>query len=287
MVLMAPVAAVRLCLIALWFSTSFAFLAPAMYKADPKKISKLRRYYIHKGWSLTSRGFLFLLGVWRIKHIGYRPSAECKGRKVVIVGNHSSFLDGWVISSFFSFPTTGVSKLSIKSVPLFGAALNALGFCWVDHINTGQGGSGKLAEHLADPNLPVMVMSPEGTTTNGECLLNFRKGAFVLQHPIQPIVIKYPSNFFAPMWTEVHPLLMFYRQLCSLYSPCEVHVLPVHDPTPSEKDNPQEFADCVRAEMALAGGLPLCNVYGHELLKADSSSDFGLDEKVLWQFKWS
>lgn len=36
-----------------------------------------------------------------------------------------------------------------------------------------------------------IVMYPEGTTSNGTCLLPFKEGAFITEFPVRPIVYKY------------------------------------------------------------------------------------------------
>ena len=42
--------------------------------------------------------------------------------------------------------------------------------------------------------LNSLVIYPEGTTSNGTCILPFKKGAFMAETSYKPVVLKYPSN---------------------------------------------------------------------------------------------
>jgi lysophosphatidylcholine acyltransferase/lyso-PAF acetyltransferase len=41
---------------------------------------------------------------------------------------------------------------------------------------------------------PPLIIFPEGGTTNGRYLVKFKKGAFVGNYPVQPILFKYHSR---------------------------------------------------------------------------------------------
>merc|ERR1719433_1453745 len=48
-----------------------------------------------------------------------------------------------------------------------------------------------------------LLMFPEGTTTNGEELMDFKKGAFVSGAPVRPVIIVYTGQF-DPASTTYH-----------------------------------------------------------------------------------
>merc|ERR1711972_949431 len=48
---------------------------------------------------------------------------------------------------------------------------------------------------MGAPGQRPMLIFPEGTTTNGEDLLDFRKGAFVSGMPVRPAIIVYTGQF--------------------------------------------------------------------------------------------
>eukprot|EP00766_Chilomastix_caulleryi_P004918 gnl/Chilomastix_caulleri/6272.p1 GENE.gnl/Chilomastix_caulleri/6272~~gnl/Chilomastix_caulleri/6272.p1 ORF type:complete len:113 (+),score=21.81 gnl/Chilomastix_caulleri/6272:40-378(+) len=45
-----------------------------------------------------------------------------------------------------------------------------------------------------------LIVYPEGVTTNGTCLVNFRPGVFRPGKPIQPIILKYWAPFGDTAW---------------------------------------------------------------------------------------
>merc|ERR1711877_98200 len=45
------------------------------------------------------------------------------------------------------------------------------------------------------PGRRPMLIFPEGTTTNGESLLTFRKGAFIPGMPVRPVIIVYTGQW--------------------------------------------------------------------------------------------
>jgi len=120
----------------------------------------------------------------------------------VIVSNHVSYLDAVVLPVVLNMPKF-VSKSDVKSWPLFGALGKDLDFIWVDRNNPDSRGAtvDAINNHVRtwkNRDRPV-VLFPEGTTSSGESLLEFRKGAFVPGKPVRPVVLKYtgawdPSN---------------------------------------------------------------------------------------------
>lgn len=55
----------------------------------------------------------------------------------------------------------------------------------------------------ADPSSkwPQLLVFPEGTTTNGSCLISFKPGAFIPGRPVQPIIVEYPNRLKTTIWT--------------------------------------------------------------------------------------
>ena len=39
--------------------------------------------------------------------------------------------------------------------------------------------------------LPMVTLFPEGCTTNGQCMIKMKKGAFAALKPVRPLVFKY------------------------------------------------------------------------------------------------
>ncbi|KAK5823830.1 hypothetical protein PVK06_018593 [Gossypium arboreum] len=94
---------------------------------------------------------------------------------------------------------------------------------------------------------PVMLLFPEGTTTNGDYLLSFKTGAFLAGAPVVRHVV---------------------FLLCQIVNHMEVMHLPTYYPLQQEKDDPKLYANNVRRLMATEGNLIM--------------SDIGLAEKRMY-----
>jgi lysophosphatidylcholine acyltransferase/lyso-PAF acetyltransferase len=116
-----------------------------------------------------------------------------------------------------------------------------------------------------------ILMFPEGTTTNGECVINFRNGAFNSLMPIQPYVInypsKYPNNRFHPCWTQdQQPLwLILIRMLCEPINYATLNKLRAQ--IARTNDDAVTYRDRVRKLMAQNLGVPMADVDAYTLLK--------------------
>jgi lysophosphatidylcholine acyltransferase/lyso-PAF acetyltransferase len=47
----------------------------------------------------------------------------------------------------------------------------------------------------------MLFMAPEGTCSNGRCILRFRTGAFVPGVPVLPVCLNYNKRSHNPAWT--------------------------------------------------------------------------------------
>ncbi|KAG6494438.1 hypothetical protein ZIOFF_049464 [Zingiber officinale] len=147
-----------------------------------------------------------------------------------------------------------------------------------------------------DSLCPMMLLFPEGTTTNGDYLLPFKSGAFLAKAPVVPVILKYPYGRFSPAWDSISgtlatqlPLLSRNQDclvllnatilfassvrhvcllLCQFVNHLEVIHLPVYYPSDQEKEDPKLYAGNVRKLMATEGNLTL--------------SDIGLAEKRIY-----
>jgi len=104
-----------------------------------------------------------------------------------------------------------------------------------------------------------LVIFPEGTTTNGSCLLPFHRGAFIAgEHLVQPVIIRYPNSVDCTTWTTgngrfVGAGVVALRAMCSLYTNAEMEVLPPVKP----EGEALKFGESVRRFMGERLGLPL------------------------------
>ncbi|KAJ7958060.1 Lysophospholipid acyltransferase [Quillaja saponaria] len=246
-----------------------------------------RRAVIVRCGRALSRALLFVLGFYWISET-YRNSntddksgteEEVKNKTKepekpgVIVSNHVSHLDilYHMSSSFPSF----VAKRSVAKLPLVGLISKCLGCVYVQRESKSsdfKGVSGVVTERIRDAHqnksAPIMMLFPEGTTTNGDFLLPFKTGAFLAKTPVLPVILRYPYQRFSPAWDSISGVRHVIFLLCQFVNHIEVTRLPVYYPSQQERDDPKFYANNVRRLMASEGNLIL--------------SDIGLAEKRIY-----
>ncbi|XP_031251991.1 lysophospholipid acyltransferase LPEAT1-like [Pistacia vera] len=114
----------------------------------------------------------------------------------------------------------------------------------------------------------MMMLFPEGTTTNGDFLLPFKTGAFLARVPVLPVILRYPYQRFSLAWDSISGARHVLFLLCQFVNHIEVTRLPVYYPSQQEKDDPKLYAENVRRLMAGEGNLIM--------------SDIGLAEKRIY-----
>ncbi|KAG0411586.1 hypothetical protein HPB47_011316 [Ixodes persulcatus] len=179
--------------------------------------------------------------------------AKQKEAPVLVVGPHSSLLDGVVVLLLGGL--TPVAKADSEHVPIFGTILNFTQPVYVKRSdpNSRQNTVHEIARRATskDPWSQVIIF-PEGTCTNRSCLITFKLGAFVPGVPIQPILIRYPNELNTLTWTWDGPTAFqtLWLTLCQLRTNMEIEYMPVYIPSSEEKKDPKLFAENVRRLMA-------------------------------------
>ena len=110
--------------------------------------------------------------------------------------NHVSWVDAVLLIK--TIRPAFAPSAAFQNVPLFSTLINVL-----DSIYMPQGGSEdnriKILQKIKDRQelientgayAPFLIF-PEGTTSNGTCLLKFRKGAFYSEKKVRPIFMKF------------------------------------------------------------------------------------------------
>ncbi len=72
---------------------------------------------------------------------------------------------------------------------------------------------------------PHLLIFPEGTTTNGQQLLEFQRGAFATGKPVQPMLLRYPFKHLDPSFVDDGPsmLCLIVRMVCQVYNQVRVY----------------------------------------------------------------
>ncbi|KAK1433563.1 hypothetical protein QVD17_10474 [Tagetes erecta] len=254
---------------------------------DYAHIARWRRKIIFLFGRVLSRTLLFVFGFYWIKETYINPDidrnfnnqldiherSEEIDRPGAIISNHVSHLDilYHMSSSFPSF----VAKKSVSKLPLVGLISKCLGCIYVQRESKAtdfKGVSGvvndRINESLKDKSAPMVMLFPEGTTTNGDYILPFKTGAFLSKAPVLPVILRYPYRRFSPAWDTItgrrHVILL----LCQFVNNLTVTRLPLYYPSQEEKDDPKLYAENVRRLMAREGDLKM--------------SDIGLPEKRIY-----
>ncbi|CAH9144767.1 unnamed protein product [Cuscuta epithymum] len=242
-----------------------------------------RRKVIMQSGRFLTRAMLFVFGFYSIRETNRNSDFDSKlnnedqvsepERPGVIVSNHVSYLDilYHMSSSFPSF----VAKRSVAKLPLVGLISKCLGCVYVQRESRSpdfKGVSGIVNERIKEAHQnkfdPIMMLFPEGTTTNGDFLLPFKTGAFLSKVPVLPVILSYPYQRFSPAWDSIAGARHVILLLCQFINHMEVIRLPIYFPSQQEKDDPKLYAENVRRLMAREGNMTL--------------SDIGLAEKRVY-----
>ena len=177
----------------------------------------------------------------------------------VVVSNHLSYIDHWVLFSTLG-PLAPIVRADCFQTPLIGRILKTLGALGVDRRRRGGGAAGagesstsdQMRQRLAAGAWPPVLVFAEGTTSNGSGILEFRTGAFVAAAPVLAVSLRYASpSGFDLCWTDQastprHAM----RMLCEPSKVALIALAPLHHPTKAEAAVPSEYAAAVRRTMA-------------------------------------
>ncbi|RZC45537.1 hypothetical protein C5167_038478 [Papaver somniferum] len=240
-----------------------------------------RRSIIVNSGRFLARVMLFNMGVYWISESykellavdGPETESEELERPGAIISNHVSYLD--ILYHTYSFFPSFVAKRSVAELPLVGLISKCLGCVYVQRelkSSEQKGVSGVLTKRVLEAQknrtAPMMMLFPEGTTSNGDYLLPFKSGAFLSKAPVLPVILRYPYQRFSPAWDSISGLRHVILLLCQFVNYIEVIRLPIYYPSDQEKDDPKLYAHNIRKLMACEGNLIL--------------SDIGLAEKRVY-----
>lgn len=139
------------------------------------------------------------------------------GQNYFIIGNHLSYLD--IILVGCKKPGVFVGKKEVRSWPLLGQLAWLGGTIFVDRSQRGPTATkpyiGQIAKYLKQ-GLTILIF-PEGTSSNGERVLPFKKGIFsspiLAGTPILPITIRYTSVNGKPFGPENCDLVTWHSDM--------------------------------------------------------------------------
>lgn len=160
------------------------------------------------------------------------------GKKVpsTVVANHVSFLDA-IIFSRRIVPSFAPME-SLSRTPMVSTMCNAVGSLYMPRGGTREVKDLTLSlikerqELIEEGNgdYPPLMIFPEGTTSNGKLLFQFKKGAFLAEKKIRPYILTYSSGTVHPAWENIDflPLIIFFLSW-GCYT-CHLQQLPDFEP---------------------------------------------------------
>ncbi|XP_024381422.1 lysophospholipid acyltransferase LPEAT2 isoform X1 [Physcomitrium patens] len=254
-VLLAPVAVVRMLLIGLLLLVGFLNTKVALIGWEKGGVLQPWRRKLMGFTRLCARGILYCFGFYWIRRVG-KPA--CKDVAPIVVSNHVSFIDP--LFYFYELFPSIVSSKAHDRFYLVGTIIRSMQVIPVDKLSaeSRKNATLEIKRRAASMEFPSVLLFPEGTTTNGKALIAFKQGAFAPGFPIQPVVIRYPFAHFDISWGDISLCDVLFRMLTQFTNFMEqVEYLPVIYPSAREVQNPSEFSDRVRDEMAHALGVPV------------------------------
>ncbi|CAE7372727.1 LPCAT1, partial [Symbiodinium pilosum] len=170
--------------------------------------------------------------------------------------NHVSYLDTVVLPLILEVPKI-IAMAEVASWPLFGQLCQELEMIWVDRSSaeSRQAAKEAIASHAAEWKRGdrSLLIWPEGTTSNGQGIKDFKQGAFLPAAPVRPVLIKYtgdwdPSNVsFRDAKGEMKPAEAYGdRQwleqfLGHVIHSCTVLICKPYTPSEEEKADPELY----------------------------------------------
>lgn len=172
---------------AAWWWSALVLIAIALW---PLVIALPCRAWRHAAVGKAARLFLWLTGI----RLDVMREAPVPNAGAVIVVNHSSYLDGAVVSALISGPLAFMAKEELATQIVAGPFLRRLGTVFIRRTDA-RGGVEDTAATLAAAQAGERIVAfPEGTLTRMPGLREFRLGAFIVAAqagiPVVPIAIR-------------------------------------------------------------------------------------------------
>lgn len=239
----------------------------------------------------ATRLLLLVMGYWHVRVEG-RENIDSSSEPRVFVANHISYIE--ILFFLAELGPSFVMKRTCLQVPIIGRiATRILDSVSVDNKGGKEGGSGSEAiakrldlmfgqETLADWRAGAisdwedrdvarrdradhwargwrgnpLLLFPEGTTSNGSCLLRFKTGVFAGGMPVYPITVQYRYRRFSPAFESILFPVHLFRTLAEPAHHLIVEFLPSYCPTPEQRVDRKAYAKAVQKVFCEALALP-------------------------------
>lgn len=225
-----------------------------------KPLSKPRRFIIRNASRILARSCLYSFGFYNIKHKklnisnidpSYPKEHESDLQKKpapIVISNHISWVDIFIYMTSPECPSF-MAKHDVEKYPLVGPIAQGLQALFVERHNKDQRGDivTKLKERIErfekfPKTTPQVLIFPEGTTSNGEYILSFKKGAFANLTPVKMYALNYEKKSYSPALDSLGTGKSFIFTMLQLYNSVTIYDLgnfyPDHLGLKTEEDWP-------------------------------------------------
>ena len=230
----------------------------------PRKAGVWRRRYA--AWNVQNCCWLFCkLFSIRVTVKGNLDLLKTHG-PYLVVANHFGYVDVWVLSGLFK--TLFITSVEVRDTPVLGLTCKAAGCYFVERRNPRQVGDEIKSFSEALEAGPHLTLFPEGTSSNGDGVLPFKKSLFELavraRATVLPICIRYRKADGRPLNRENRDSVFYYGDMTfgdhfprlTQVGPLEVEV-EILEPEPiTESTDRKILADLVRQKIVTAYGAP-------------------------------
>lgn len=227
------------------------YMALGMTLIGPVKEGPFKKWL---NYQITTSCFQVLGGA--ISAVITYHNTENRPKGGICVANHTSPIDVCMLASDAAYALTGQKHggfLGYVQAQLSKASSQI----WFERGESKDRAYvfNRLRDHVHDPTkLPILIF-PEGTCINNTSIMQFKKGSFEVGAVIYPVAVKYDPKFGDAFWNSSKVSMISYllMMMTSWAIVCDVWYLPpMHK---REDEDAIEFANRVKKEIALAGGL--------------------------------
>jgi len=178
----------------------------------------------------------------------------------IVVGNHLGVAD--ILWMLYAYGPAFVAKEEVRGLPVVGPISDLLLKCiFVDRLaeQKGEGTGAAILRYFTAGQLGRrLCLFPEGTTSNGRQVINFRTGAFIADVPVIPHAIRCSFRQgwqFDPHYTAIQLPRYLLGLMSQPWNSMRVDRLEAIPPGPS----PRERAEAARLAIAKALNVPLAD----------------------------
>jgi 1-acyl-sn-glycerol-3-phosphate acyltransferase len=218
-----------------------------------------RQFFVEWSVRAFARTLAFLAGFVWIERIG-SPARGAHAAPVAVC-NHVAPIDP-VLLYADGYMASPVAKAGVRDIAIVGDIMSSLLAVFVNRSSQ-QSRNTTLDEITARAayrpgdgdgdsreRYPPLLLFSEATTTSGEGMLRFKRGAFAPGEPVQPIVLRYPHHSFNPAFTRSNSLVStLIGTLSQVFNRVQITYMPVYVPSDEERADPDLYAENVRQHM--------------------------------------